>query len=652
MAQKKLNEVFIHYAVQWFMACLAGFVLTLALFLRPTPYGLPYVLDLSHYLPHAVFYMIFGLTVLIMPFLFYALICRPEKRKYHGIGSGLFLMFSLLFGHADNEVLRYISVHITPDFLQTYLMNSGIPVTIWAIFRDDLGGANLSLWLLGVPPLFLIVWFVSGRRLSSWLYAKLNASRCIQCYGERVFIFVLIITFIALPFLFRSSLFGSKNRQAKVAPPIILIADFISEWNEPPGIPDNYDELASLAQQHWLKHERDPHWIIPDPAKPFRKTYSGTCLSQNASPLNVVLISFESFRAKSIRFLNPEETADATPFLRSLAQSDLGAYYTRYYTNGHPTIAAFMAIHTGLLPHSKHTVAKHYTSSQFQSFASIMREHGYHTAFFAGSDPDWDNQRAWLMRWYDDIIFNPKFNEQDRLIMQDVVRYLRDPNHTSRPFLVTAFLISNHQPFRLREEAFRLNAGKTLSEAILNTMYYDDDVLREFFEAIKDEPWFKNTVFIITGDHGTDLGDRGKAPSYENLRREVTQMPLVIYGHSPNLPRGLQTTLASHIDLAPTILDMVNICASNAFMGHSLLHTPSSDRHVAIIKQGNFALETLQHSAYFPAKGPLMLFHADDLWQVDNVAETYKTETDFLHQYIRDLSVVVDVGYRLELYSP
>jgi len=395
-----------------------------------------------------------------------------------------------------------------------------------------------------------------------------------------------------------------------------------------------------------MANEDGDKWQIVDGEKPFFKTPRAAC--GEVRPYNIVVIVLESFRAKSLSLWNPEKLTEATPFLNSLAKSPLGAYYTRFYANGHPTIASFMTIHTGLLPHSTRTVAKSYTLNEIQSFASIAGEHGHHTVFFAGSDPDWDNQRPWLNRWYDRVVFDPKFDEQDRLVMRRLAVYLRQERPMDKPFLATAFLITNHQPFHVREEAFRLNPGKTLSEGILNTMRYDDDVLQEFFETIQGTAWFENTIFIITADHGMDLGDRGVPADYENLRREATHVPLILYGHPDILRRGTQSQLSAHIDLAPTILDMLNICVSNSFMGHSLLNSPSPKRWIASIKSGNFALETPTHSAFFPRDRTPMLFEADDRWQNHDIAANHP---DLIEKY-RQYSTVVDIAYQRSLFSP
>lgn len=626
---------FSHFLTSYLLAIIFGATLTFALFLRQNPYGSPYVLDIWHYMPHALFYMVFGLTVLALPFLIisqFTKLCLHRALYY--IQSGL-LAISLLIQHIDNEILRYVNVHITADFFRTYLMGTGaIPDSIWTLLANDAGGSYLSLILLALPPIYLV--------LTIFLYPSHSIN--ISAKLQKPFIATVALLFITLPVLFYTPLFGSKNRQAKVAPPAVVIYRAIEESLVPEVNFDSIQEDIKSVQSRWLAEEGNPAWGFSQPQTlPLRKKYNAEC-HQNDFKYNIILISVESLRAKSLKLFNPEEKFDAAPMLTQWALSENSAYFTRYYTNAHPTIGGFMALHTGLLPHSYQTTAQKFTALQIESYASILRKHGYETIFFGGSDPDWDNQRHWLSQWYDTVKYSPDYKEQDRLVMQDVSRFLKQRNH-EKPFVLTVFLISNHVPFNSPEEKFKISNSDDLTEKIHNTIRYDDDVLNEFINDIKNEPWYDKSIILITADHGMDLGDRGQNSAYYNLRREVTAIPLIIHGKHPRLPHGEQRSLSSHIDIAPTILDLLAVCDDNDFLGHSLLSV-KQEREIYAIKQRNFAVETPAFSAYFPHESDPMLFSSQDLWQNTNIAKQKNELTQSLKNSVTQASKVTDYIYQ------
>lgn len=526
-------------------------------------------------------------------------------------------------------------MHISLDFIAIYAKTSGIPVAIRNVLRDDAGGKYSALIIFFIPAAFIFSSVLIIRKVSFKIPGKLTG-----------FILVSLFTaFVFLPFLFRTSLFGTKNRQQKVAPVIILLKDNIFELFENStdysGVEARTQNVRTILEN---SSARDGWNFSTSLDQPFRKSFNGECHKYGEIPWNFVVISLETFRAWNMTLFNPEEKMEATPFLNSLAISTKGSYYTRFISNGQPTIFSFMTIHTGILPHSRKTVAKTFTQNNFESYSSILRNNGYHAAFFGGSDPDWDNQRHWLKKWYDHIHYDPADKEEDRVVMQKAAQYLKERTNAHAPFVLTAFLISNHVPFDSPEPELNLYDGKDLKRKILNTMHYNDNVLKEFFDSIKNETWFENTVFIITGDHGMDLGERGTAAGPENIRHETNWVPLIIYSEHPLMERGKIDIPASHVDISPTILEMAGICSENDFAGISLFS--SNDSRIALnIKSGNYGMENKDFSVYLPKNGKPFLYFADDMAQKNDVSLEFPEKIEEIIRIISDFSIVTDYFY-------
>jgi arylsulfatase A-like enzyme len=103
-----------------------------------------------------------------------------------------------------------------------------------------------------------------------------------------------------------------------------------------------------------------------------------------------------------------------------------------------------------------------------------------------------------------------------------------------------------------------------------NTIKYVDNELGKFFEELKNLGLFENSLFILTADHGEEFREHGGFSHQCKLYDELIHVPLIMKG--PKLPINLKKkNLISLIDLAPTILDYLNMDKCEDFIGKSFL---------------------------------------------------------------------------------
>lgn len=616
-----------------------GIFATLAqlfLFLRPTPFDRPYVLDLGMYLVPAIFYAWYGIALVSLPFFILLLFAVPpiggvKHRLFYG-SHRLFIFVSLLISQLDHECMRFMGLHLSSNLLKLYGDDiKGMPEAIVEALQTDAGGAYSAVLLLAIPFVFLAVSFWA-------IPLKYDTIRSVW---NPIMLLAMVALTLVLPTLYRTNLFGSKMRQYKVMPPAILVSENIKSAIHSV---DNFENIAqdiSLVRQQWLKAQTDSGWTFSDPNIPMQKTYSGPKPKADTS-WNIVLIVVETFRAKNIQLFNPAEKQVYMPFLEKLSKSGQAAYWTNFIANGQPTVFSFMSIHTAMPPHSTKSVAGEFTTSNIFGFPETLRQHGYQCSFFTSTDPDWDNQRFWLNRWYDYVFYEPTFRKNDRFVFKQAAKYLKEKGGKGRPFLSTIFTIANHLPFESPEAEFNQYGGGDLQMKIGNTLRYTDDVLREFFESIGSEPWFDKTIFIITGDHAYDLGDRGVSTGHTNCRHETDWVPLVMVSSHPLQPKGEQATVASQIDIAPTVFDLLQLTADNAFWGHSLFKVDPKNAYSFNFKMGNMGVETPLFSAFFPLNEAPYLYEATDKLQKTNIVGENGEICCQLHALAKSHSRVVD----------
>ena len=100
---------------------------------------------------------------------------------------------------------------------------------------------------------------------------------------------------------------------------------------------------------------------------------------------------------------------------------------------------------------------------------------------------------------------------------------------------------------------------------------FADETLRKFWEALGDLELQKNTILLITGDHGLELGEKDLlAVGYHaSLWETVIHVPLIIW--HPDLRPNKVTNVVELVDATPTLLDMLDIPIPESFQGNSLL---------------------------------------------------------------------------------
>ncbi len=598
------------------LATLAAFLDALSqlfLYLRPTPVGTPYTLDPAHYVFHAIYYGTWAHALLALPFVLWAV---ARARRGAGNTPHAFVLqlaittLLLCIGTLDREFQRFLGMHLSAGWLLTYGAVTRTPDVIWDALRSDRGGAWSSCVGLAVSFAYAPVAFLVASSLK-------HKSKDVRRYASPKLLLTASVLLLVWPTVLWNFIPGGGFRQAKVRPALLLVLREALRKPHPLPSAQALAHATRIYQEDWLKAEAGGRWEFADPEYPLRRRAVSAAPEPLQRPPNVILLQLETFRAKDMKSMNPTLEGPApTPFLDALAADANSAYYRRYYASGVPTVFAFMAIHTSLLTHPRKHVPTEGTAHNIEGFPSALRLHGYSTAHFTGSDPDWDSQRVWLTRWYDEVHYSPKDKERDRLTFRRAATRIKELGRGNAPFFASISSISNHTPFRSPEPALNITDGSTAVAALHNTMRYTDDVVRELYESLQGEPWFENTVLMITGDHGYDLGDRGEAGGHENLRHETTWVPLIIHGQDRRLPRGLQTGVASHVDLAPTIVELSGVWDANSYMGHSLLGAPRAHATALVLRSGHYASETRTHSIYKPAGRLPMVYAADDLSQL------------------------------------
>jgi phosphoglycerol transferase MdoB-like AlkP superfamily enzyme len=139
---------------------------------------------------------------------------------------------------------------------------------------------------------------------------------------------------------------------------------------------------------------------------------------------------------------------------------------------------------------------------------------------------------------------------------------------SKKPFFVHVMTTSNHRPYTYPAGRIDIPSGTSREGAVK----YTDYAVGKFLKDARGHPWFDNTLFVITADHGANARGGSRIPVDKYL------VPLFVYAPKHIQPRRFDR-LMSQIDIAPTLLGLLDFRYYSKFLGRDVLNSPpESDR--------------------------------------------------------------------------
>ena len=200
-----------------------------------------------------------------------------------------------------------------------------------------------------------------------------------------------------------------------------------------------------------------------------------------------------------------------------------------------------------------------------------------------------------------------------------------------QPFMTSVFTASSHHPFAIPEQYRGVyHEGQ---HPIHKCILYSDNALRRFFVTAKQQPWYDNTIFVLTADH----------TNHSNHDVYLTSLgafsvPIIFFDPSGSLPREKRNGVAAQIDIMPTILGLLGYDEPYIAFGKDLL-------------SGNTPTWTVNYSngIYQYVDGPLVLLfdgerqtalynYVDDPLQQHNLMGT---QPEHEHQMLTRLKAII-----------
>jgi arylsulfatase A-like enzyme len=302
---------------------------------------------------------------------------------------------------------------------------------------------------------------------------------------------------------------------------------------------------------------------------------------------NVLFFVLESVPAEYVG--NPKYTPELT---RHLPEASTFANIYAHCPSTNNSLATLLTASYPWLSYK--SITHEYPSLKVPSLSHELQERGYRTAFMHTSDNRFNRMGEFLQyRGFDAVedvnTINCKNNEQfkpkegmylngvnDECLVESFTSWLAKSD-TTKPFFGMLWTSQTHYPYFLSEPEQNLGATNRYQNRYLNALRHSDAVLGNLLTELKKKGLYESTLIVIVGDHGEAFDDHDQFGHGNAIYEENVHVPLVLI--NPQLFKGEKyPTIGGHIDLAPTVMDILGLRAPTEWEGKSLFGAGRKDR--------------------------------------------------------------------------
>ena len=479
----------------------------------------------------------------------------------------LILYFWILFG--DLIYFGFVKRHVTNELL--FLKND-----ITYLLKEALGYWDFLLLGLLLNAILLWQWW----KISHQMIRPLRCSWKTWSLWFGLFILLIILgrggiglkpLVIIHAYSYGSSSLGHLTLNG-------VFSIFHSSW-----------QGSGLQRQNFSQKEIQNHlnlsqnfWNEPFPLKKqFKKS----------SPLakNLVVIMVESLTPRYLHSYHKQKNnLKLTPNFDEIAAQSWK--FNHFYAYGQRSTEGLQAILTGV-PILLGGITVLDMVSNYSRLAKLAEANGYDSIFVNTTQ-----RQAFLGDAFAGAVgFSEYYGLEDMPLLLDyppeeqqrhlgwdyeaLIFALEKIKQRKKPFFLFINANTDHTPYpRLPKRFERYPPHPNKESGYLNTLIYTDWAIGKFFQKAKQEPWFPETMFVITADH-VIAHFQG-----ENDFPEKFRIPLLFYAPKI-LPPKTVTTLGSQLDLPVTFIDILGLQGSYTSVGKSLLK--HSEARKVFVKSGN-----------------------------------------------------------------
>lgn len=356
---------------------------------------------------------------------------------------------------------------------------------------------------------------------------------------------------------------------------------------------------------------------------------------------NVVILIVESFGREYIGALNKDlengNYKGYTPNVDKLIQQS--ATYQYSYCNGRKSIDGMPSVLCGIPMFKEPFVLSPASMNNYTSMAGLLSKEGYHTAFFHGAN----RGSMGFMAFANKVGFQQYFGRQDYaadkrfggdadfdghwgIWDEPFLQYWATKiGELKEPFMTACFTVTSHTPYVIPEKYKKVYPEEGI--VIHKCIRYTDMAIGKFFETAKKQPWYKNTIFVLTSDH-TNLSD------HQQYQTDIGGFcsPIVIFDPSGEVKSGIYPGIAQQIDILPTVLSILGYNKPFLSFGCDLMTTPMKETYAVNYLNGIYQYCKYGYVLQFDGQHTKAIYRLDDKLMQHNLLGKVKEQAQMEHE--------------------
>jgi phosphoglycerol transferase MdoB-like AlkP superfamily enzyme len=515
-------------------------------------------LQFMHILKGGLVFDICAVVYINMIFIFLCII--PFDIRYRKIYQEIlkYLFFitnglALAGNGADYVYYRFLNKRATSDIFTTFQNEHHLEKMFFRYMADYWPVTLFTLLLI-----FLLIYFYGKIKVQKPVPKKL-----ISYYAINVIMVFVVATLVV----------GAARGGYKYSTRPITISNAARYVKNPHNVPLVLNTPFSILKTIEVKELKRYQFFSDDEVLKLYDPHYIPKKTGEFKPLNIVIIILESYSREYIGSLNRDLEGGTyqgyTPFLDSLISVSMT--FDVSLANGNKSIDAMPSILASMPSLETPYIISHYANNTINGLAGLLKTKGYYSAFFHGApNGSMGFDSFSRMSGFDDYFgldqypdkkdFDGMWGVWDEPFFKFFGEKL---NHFQQPFMASIFSVSSHHPFKVPEKyAGKFRKGPI---PICEPIGYTDYSLKELFNQISKEPWFNNTLFIITADHTNEKFHK----EFQNSLGQFL-IPIVFFKKGSDF-KGMKKRIAQQIDIMPTILNYLNFDKEFIAFGNDLL---------------------------------------------------------------------------------
>lgn len=503
--------------------------------------------------------------ILMLPFLLFSVMYLLQK-EFKILKKIIFFFVYILF------CLSFLVCAADIPYFNQFFARANMGLFLWMdspMFVFKMITQEVRYWIVAIPFIISIIGY--------YIILKKIFRKPVIAPLKRPLIAGFVVTLIGIGLIF----LGIRGRIEEKSPIRVGTAYFCNNsFLNQLGLNPNFTLLRSYLDSREQRNkpialmedtaavkivQQQLHIQFPNEKFPlFRKIDVAEPSTQKS---NVILVIMESMSAAKMK--RHGNTENLTPFLDSLSYE--GLYFENAYSAGiHTYNGVFSTLFSYPALFRQHPM-KESAMLKYHGIASTLKEHGYATLYFTTHDGQFDNIEGFLREndfehiisknHYPDDKIKTTLGVPDDAMFEYSIPILNQLHEQNKPFLSVFMTASDHGPYYV-PDYFK----SELTDQKKKATAFADYSLRRLITLAAQQKWFANTLFVFIADHGAPIH------AVYSISLDYYHTPLLFFAPQLISEKKSFSQIASQIDVAPTIMGLLNLPYTNNTMGIDLFN--------------------------------------------------------------------------------